>query len=194
MGCNYLSLPEIPASGTEVLKYRLGDPLAQRSRLMRFFCGMVSDDSARWRQDMKTLFALLALWEGNPPVNDGLPSQRASNGSSDGYVGSLTKLVNCCYFGSWRSRDDTVITDVNQVHRNWELVPVKRPENWLINSTNPPWFVCREGQIKEKSRSCFTDVFYVHVNLTFAVMQTDCHLPASIMPLLMANAIYHHTS
>ena len=34
---------------------------------------------AWWRHDMETIFALLALCEGNPSVTDGFPSQRTSN-------------------------------------------------------------------------------------------------------------------
>ena len=36
-----------------------------------------------WRHQMKTISALLALWEGNPPVTGGFPSQRPVTRSFD---------------------------------------------------------------------------------------------------------------
>ena len=53
-----------------------------------------------WRNhEMETLFALLALCEGNPLVTSGLPSQRASNNF---LVGSLN---NTCWTNSPVARD-----------------------------------------------------------------------------------------
>ena len=58
----------------------------------------------RSRHSTKTFSALLALCEGNPPVNGGFPSQRASNAAFDIFFDvSLYKQLNklpCA--GDWR--------------------------------------------------------------------------------------------
>ena len=51
--------------------------------------------ASRWRQQMETVSALLAICEGNPPVTGGFPSQRASNtGFDDFFDVSLNKRLS----------------------------------------------------------------------------------------------------
>ena len=47
-----------------------------------------------WRHQMETFSALLALWEGNPPFNDGFPSQRPVTRSFEFFYLCLNKRLS----------------------------------------------------------------------------------------------------
>ena len=79
--------------------------------------------SVLWRHQMKTISALLALFEGNPPVTSGFPSQIEGNAGFDAsFDVSQNKRIN------------------KQLNRRWGLTPglsLRRPCNvqqFLSNS------------------------------------------------------------
>ena len=75
MGCNYLSLPSIPASGI-TLPWRHD----KRDGISNHQCiGCLLNRLFRRRSEKTSKLRVTGLCEGNPPVTGGFPLQRASN-------------------------------------------------------------------------------------------------------------------
>ena len=59
--------------------------------------------ASRWRHQMETVSASLAIWEGKPPVTGGFPSQSASNkGFDDSFDVSLNKRLSKQTSRQWK--------------------------------------------------------------------------------------------
>ena len=75
---------------------------------------------------MKTFSALLDLWEGNPPVTDGFPSQRPATGSFDVFFDlRLNKWLSTRYditvMNSFEDQDSSPCKGNQHLSIQWNL-------------------------------------------------------------------------
>ena len=88
--CNYLSMPEIPASGAKVLIWWYWHETHARgtySFKQRTYDDLflLTTNTSWWRHQMETFSALLAICAGNSPVPGEFPTQRPVTRSFDVY-------------------------------------------------------------------------------------------------------------